>query len=499
MASLPRSPVRMRTASSTGMMNIFPSPMRPGLRALLDRVEHVVDDLVGHDDLDLHFRHEVDDVRRPSVDLFLAARAPEAFDFGDGHSLHAHLGESVLHLVELEWLDDGFNLLHASSRARAGRWKRVASAPASRIGNGALAVVTIPKVSRVFRTAYRFRVTRAQVRPPLIRAANAAATLQLGRYPTPVDARRRPVGVPGGDLWVKRDDLTHDVYGGNKVRKLEHLLARSARAAGATRIVTVGAAGSHHVLATTYFGTSDGLRGRGGPRAPAADAARRRGAAGELGAGLAPVPRQLVVGGAARARAPRGRGGRLPDPVGRLERRGIDGIRRRGARARRAGRGRRAAGARRVRRRARVGGNGRGARRGLRSRGPEDAGGGRVRLEPPVGPSLRLAMRLAEQCARRAGVAAGRASSRAMRARLRVRRAVPRRGLRLRRPRGGRRGGHRAGSGRVSLSILPTPPRRSLRRCGTYVPDKRGTFSTGTRSRARPWAPCSRAGTRTGT
>ena len=36
-------------------------------------------------------------------------------------------------------------------------------------------------------------------------------------------------------LWVKRDDLTSDVYGGNKVRKLE-LLFGAARDAGKTRI-----------------------------------------------------------------------------------------------------------------------------------------------------------------------------------------------------------------------------------------------------------------------
>ncbi len=63
---------------------------------------------------------------------------------------------------------------------------------------------------------------------------------------------------PGCDLWVKRDDLTHEVYGGNKVRKLEYLLAE-AIARRVKRVVTVGAVGSHHVLATTYFGGRAGL------------------------------------------------------------------------------------------------------------------------------------------------------------------------------------------------------------------------------------------------
>jgi 1-aminocyclopropane-1-carboxylate deaminase/D-cysteine desulfhydrase-like pyridoxal-dependent ACC family enzyme len=57
---------------------------------------------------------------------------------------------------------------------------------------------------------------------------------------------------------VKRDDLTQHVYGGNKVRKLEYLL-EDARVRGAKRLVTVGAVGSHHVLATTYFGAKAGF------------------------------------------------------------------------------------------------------------------------------------------------------------------------------------------------------------------------------------------------
>jgi D-cysteine desulfhydrase len=62
----------------------------------------------------------------------------------------------------------------------------------------------------------------------------------------------------GSELWIKRDDRTHDVYGGNKVRKLEPIL-EDLRQRGAKRIVTVGAAGSHHVLATAYFGGQAGL------------------------------------------------------------------------------------------------------------------------------------------------------------------------------------------------------------------------------------------------
>ncbi len=79
----------------------------------------------------------------------------------------------------------------------------------------------------------------------------------LGTYPTKVEPLEA-LSRPGCALWVKRDDRTSSVYGGNKVRKLERLLA-DAKARGARRIVTVGAAGSHHVLATAVFGRREGF------------------------------------------------------------------------------------------------------------------------------------------------------------------------------------------------------------------------------------------------
>jgi 1-aminocyclopropane-1-carboxylate deaminase/D-cysteine desulfhydrase-like pyridoxal-dependent ACC family enzyme len=48
-------------------------------------------------------------------------------------------------------------------------------------------------------------------------------------------------------LWVKRDDLTGPGLGGNKVRKLEYLLADAAEQ-GADCVVTVGAAQSKAAL-----------------------------------------------------------------------------------------------------------------------------------------------------------------------------------------------------------------------------------------------------------
>ncbi|MBI2568316.1 MAG: pyridoxal-phosphate dependent enzyme [Candidatus Schekmanbacteria bacterium] len=78
--------------------------------------------------------------------------------------------------------------------------------------------------------------------------------------PTPIEAMSGVAHawqVPG--LFVKRDDLTSSLYGGNKVRKLEWILGR-ALAEGRGAVLTTGAWGSHHALSTALFARQIGLR-----------------------------------------------------------------------------------------------------------------------------------------------------------------------------------------------------------------------------------------------
>ena len=60
-------------------------------------------------------------------------------------------------------------------------------------------------------------------------------------------------------LYVKRDDLSGEAYGGNKVRKLEFLLGR-ALAEGRKTVLTFGGAGSNHALATSIYARQRGLK-----------------------------------------------------------------------------------------------------------------------------------------------------------------------------------------------------------------------------------------------
>lgn len=75
--------------------------------------------------------------------------------------------------------------------------------------------------------------------------------------PTPVETLGLR-GVAPDALWVKRDDRSCALYGGNKPRKLEFVIG-AACARGARRLVTTGALGTHHGLATTILAARAGL------------------------------------------------------------------------------------------------------------------------------------------------------------------------------------------------------------------------------------------------
>lgn len=77
------------------------------------------------------------------------------------------------------------------------------------------------------------------------------ASFSAPTLPTPVRQLAR-LGTVGGELWLKNDGLSHATYGGNKVRKAARLLLEAERR-NASRILTFGAVGSHHVLTLTLF------------------------------------------------------------------------------------------------------------------------------------------------------------------------------------------------------------------------------------------------------
>ena len=81
----------------------------------------------------------------------------------------------------------------------------------------------------------------------------------IARTPVPVDRHDALAGQLGArSLWIKRDDISGAEHGGNKLRKLEFLLA-DALADGCRGVLTYGAVGSNHILSTSLFARSLGL------------------------------------------------------------------------------------------------------------------------------------------------------------------------------------------------------------------------------------------------
>jgi len=82
----------------------------------------------------------------------------------------------------------------------------------------------------------------------------------LAHLPTPLEEAPRLTAALGGPrILLKRDDLTGLALGGNKVRKLELLLA-DALAQGADTVLTTGAADSNHCRMTAAAAARLGLR-----------------------------------------------------------------------------------------------------------------------------------------------------------------------------------------------------------------------------------------------
>lgn len=82
----------------------------------------------------------------------------------------------------------------------------------------------------------------------------------LGEFPTPVQKLQRlgdRLGI--SQLYIKRDDLSGKVYGGNKPRKLEFVLGNALQSK-VREVITFGGVGSNHALATAIYARQVGLK-----------------------------------------------------------------------------------------------------------------------------------------------------------------------------------------------------------------------------------------------
>jgi 1-aminocyclopropane-1-carboxylate deaminase/D-cysteine desulfhydrase-like pyridoxal-dependent ACC family enzyme len=95
-----------------------------------------------------------------------------------------------------------------------------------------------------------------------LNALMSMPSVALAPHATPIDELERlraAIGASCPRVFVKRDDLLSFALGGNKVRKMELVLAE-AIAAGADTLITCGGPQSNHARVTAAAGASRGLR-----------------------------------------------------------------------------------------------------------------------------------------------------------------------------------------------------------------------------------------------
>lgn len=81
----------------------------------------------------------------------------------------------------------------------------------------------------------------------------------LAQLPTPLEPFERTSDILGVEFLIKRDDLTGAELSGNKIRKLEFLLA-DAISKGCDTVITAGGEQSNHCRATALAATRMGLK-----------------------------------------------------------------------------------------------------------------------------------------------------------------------------------------------------------------------------------------------
>ena len=88
---------------------------------------------------------------------------------------------------------------------------------------------------------------------------NSFPKVPLGLFPTPIHKLENISRLLNTNVFIKRDDLTGLGLGGNKIRKLEYLLA-DAREQGAEVVFTTGGAQSNHAMLTAAAAGKTGMK-----------------------------------------------------------------------------------------------------------------------------------------------------------------------------------------------------------------------------------------------
>src|SRR6185312_12332006 len=87
-------------------------------RSLLNGFDGRGELVVRDDDFDFHLGQEIHDVFGATIEFGMTLLAAETFGFRDRDALDTDFLQRLLHLVELEWFDDGFDFFHVVTPSR---------------------------------------------------------------------------------------------------------------------------------------------------------------------------------------------------------------------------------------------------------------------------------------------------------------------------------------------------------------------------------------------
>lgn len=129
------------------------------------------------------------------------------------------------------------------------------------LGRGQLQPIRGARAARTIATrATMFELEKPYKAPSWANKLQAPShgRVRLGQFPTAIHRWDLPRLPPGCEVFIKRDDLSGMQLSGNKVRKLEFLLAE-AKATGCDSVITIGGIQSNHCRATAVASRYLGL------------------------------------------------------------------------------------------------------------------------------------------------------------------------------------------------------------------------------------------------
>src|SRR5579859_2098538 len=146
-----------------------------GLRGAADRIDGLFDQVVAEHNLDLHLGEKIGHVLGAAIKFGMAFLPAEALGLGDGDALQTDFLQRLLHLIELERLDDRLDFLHCARSPGSAAGTRAEPSPGFSRSRARAAAAEIIKPDQCSRRRLR----------PVLRCPEKACAAKIGTVPNP--------------------------------------------------------------------------------------------------------------------------------------------------------------------------------------------------------------------------------------------------------------------------------------------------------------------------